>query len=146
MYLKRYHDIELSSSGVWRILKRLDMNRLPTSKRYVRHAKRWQLYEKPQPGHQVQIGVKFVAPLGGRKRRYYQFTAIDDCTRLRILRIYGRLNQKTAVLFVDYVLEKLPSGSSRSRPTTAQSSSPRSTGTSSTGGSATSTSSPSPRG
>ena len=24
MYLKRYHDIEVSKSGVWRILKRLD--------------------------------------------------------------------------------------------------------------------------
>ena len=29
MYLKRYHDVEISQSGVWRILKRLDMNRLP---------------------------------------------------------------------------------------------------------------------
>jgi transposase len=31
MYLKRYHDIEISQSGVWRILKRLEMNRLPSS-------------------------------------------------------------------------------------------------------------------
>jgi transposase InsO family protein len=108
MYLKRYHDVDLSPSGVWRILKRLDMNKLPTSKRYARHAKRWELYEKPQPGHAVQIDVKFVAPMGARKRRFYQFTAIDDCTRLRILRIYDRLNQKTAIQFVDYVLEKLP--------------------------------------
>ena len=29
MYLKRYHDIEVSNSGVWRILKRLDLSRLP---------------------------------------------------------------------------------------------------------------------
>jgi transposase len=29
MYLKRYHDVEVSNSGVWRILKRLDLNRLP---------------------------------------------------------------------------------------------------------------------
>jgi hypothetical protein len=34
MYLKRYHDVTVSKSGVWRILKRLDMNRLPTSQRY----------------------------------------------------------------------------------------------------------------
>lgn len=108
MYLKRYHDVEISVSGVWRILKRLDMSRLPTSRRYVRHAKRWQLYEKPLPGHQVQIDVKFVAPLGGGKTKFYQFTAIDDCTRLRILRIYDRLDQKRAICFVDYVLEKLP--------------------------------------
>ena len=29
MYLKRYHDIEMSKSGVWRILDRLGMGRLP---------------------------------------------------------------------------------------------------------------------
>jgi transposase InsO family protein len=34
--------------------------------------------------------------------------AIDDCTRLRVLKIYDRLNQKTAIQFVDYVLERLP--------------------------------------
>jgi transposase len=28
MYLKRYHDVEISSSGVWRILKRLNLNLL----------------------------------------------------------------------------------------------------------------------
>jgi transposase InsO family protein len=56
----------------------------------------------------VQIDVKFVAPLKGARKKYYQFTAIDDCTRLRVLRIYDRLNQKTAIQFVDYVLERLP--------------------------------------
>ena len=109
MYLARYHDIEISTSGVWRILKRVGMNRLPASQRHKRHEKRWQRYEKPLPGHQVQIDVKFIEPLkGSRKKRYYQFTAIDDCTRLRILRIYERCNQKTAIQFADYVLEKLP--------------------------------------
>ena len=108
MYLKRYHDIEISTSGVWRILKRLDMNRLPSSQRYKSHDRRWKRYEKPLPGHQIQIDVKFIAPVGGRKKRFYQFTAIDDCTRIRVLRIYDRLNQKTSIQFVDYVLEKLP--------------------------------------
>jgi transposase InsO family protein len=108
MYLKRYHDIEISESGVWRILKRLDMNRLPASQRYKTHDRRWKRYEKPLPGHQIQVDVKFIAPMGGRKKRFYQFTAIDDCTRIRILRIYDRLNQKTAIQFIDYVLEKLP--------------------------------------
>jgi hypothetical protein len=88
MYLKRYHDIEVSCSGVWRILKRLDMNRLPASQRYKRHEGRWKRYEKPLPGHQVQIDVKFVAPIAGARKKHYQFTAIDDCTRLRVLRIY----------------------------------------------------------
>jgi transposase len=34
MYLARYHDVTISTSGVWRILKRLDMNRLPSSQRH----------------------------------------------------------------------------------------------------------------
>jgi hypothetical protein len=31
---------------VWRILKRLELNRLPSSQRYKRLDKRWQRYEK----------------------------------------------------------------------------------------------------
>ncbi len=108
MYLKRYHDIELSPSGIWRILKRLDMSRLPSSQRYRRHAERWKRHEKPEPGHRVQIDVKFSSPLPGSRRKDYQFTAIDDCTRLRVLRIYDRLNQQSAIQFLDYVLAKLP--------------------------------------
>jgi len=54
------------------------------------------------------VDVKFVAPIGGTRRKHYQFTAIDDCTRLRVLRVYDHLNQKTAIQFIDYVFEKLP--------------------------------------
>jgi transposase InsO family protein len=109
MYLARYHDVTISPSGVWRILKRLDLNRLPASQRYKRLDRRWHRYEKQLPGHQVQIDVSFIAPIGGALgRKHYQFTAIDDCTRLRVLRIYPGLNQRTAIQFADYVLEKLP--------------------------------------
>jgi transposase InsO family protein len=62
----------------------------------------------------MQIDVKFIEPLAsaagrrGGRNKYYQFTAIDDCTRLRVLRIYPQLNQKTAIQFVDYVVQRLP--------------------------------------
>jgi Integrase core domain len=57
----------------------------------------------------VQVDLKFIAPLTtARRKKYYQFTAIDDCTRLRVLRIYDRLNQKTALQFADFVLGKFP--------------------------------------
>jgi transposase InsO family protein len=111
MYLKRYHDVTVSKSGVWRILKRLDMNRLPSSQRYKTHKQRWKRYEKKRPGHHVQIDVKFLAPIkgkDGRLRKHYQFTAIDDCTRLRVLRVYPRCDMQTAIAFVDYVAERLP--------------------------------------
>ena len=108
MYLKRYHDVAVSPSGIWRILKRANLNRLPASQRYKRHTERWKRYEKQQPGHAVQIDVKFIEPIKGVRKKHYQYTAIDDCTRLRVLRIYERLDQKTAIKFVDYVLEQLP--------------------------------------
>ncbi|MFE3412003.1 DDE-type integrase/transposase/recombinase [Streptomyces mirabilis] len=44
----------------------------------------------------------------GGRNKYYQFTAIDDCTRLRVLRIYPTLNQATAIQFLDYVIQRLP--------------------------------------
>lgn len=94
---------------MWRILHRLDLGRLPAYQRYKRHDRRWQRYEKPLPGHRVQIDVKFIEPIAGvRDQKYYQYTAIDDCTRIRVLRIYPRNTQKTAIQFLDYVLEKLP--------------------------------------
>jgi transposase InsO family protein len=108
MYLARYHDVTVSPSGVWRILKRLDMNRLPASQRWKRHDRRWKRYEKQLPGSRLQVDVKFIEPIGGARKKHYQFTAIDDCTRIRVLRVYPRNNQKTAIQFVDYVLEKLP--------------------------------------
>jgi hypothetical protein len=46
MYLKRYHDLQISPSGVWRILKRLQLNRLSASQRYKRYDRRWKRYEQ----------------------------------------------------------------------------------------------------
>ena len=37
MYLKRDHAIQLSRSGVWRTLKGMEMNRVPSSQRFKRH-------------------------------------------------------------------------------------------------------------
>ena len=82
MSLKRYHELVVSTSSVWRILRRLGLSRLPASQRHVPYHKRWQRYEKPEPGHHVQIDVKFIAPLKRSRAGHYQFTAIDDCTRL----------------------------------------------------------------
>lgn len=111
MYLKRYHDITISSSVVWRILNRLDTSRLPASQRHKRHRQRLKRDEKQRPGHHVQIDVKFIEPITNgpaRRKRYYQYTAIDDCTRLRVLRIYPRSDQKTAIQFLDYIVARLP--------------------------------------
>ena len=54
------------------------------------------------------MDVKFISPVGAGGKTFYQFTAIDDCTRLRVLRAYPRCNQKTAIQFLDYLLSQLP--------------------------------------
>ena len=47
-------------------------------------------YEKQVPRHHVQIDVKFLTlkRKKGASVRRYQYTAIDDATRVRALKIY----------------------------------------------------------
>ena len=107
-YLKRFHQIAIARSSVHRILVRHGMNRLPANQKYRPHGKRWQRYEKPQPGHRLQLDVKFLERIPGTQRRLYQFTAIDDCTRIRVLKVYAACNQRTAIQFIDEVIRRLP--------------------------------------
>jgi transposase InsO family protein len=54
------------------------------------------LFEKADPGESVQVDVKFVKIAG---RWAFQYTALDDCTRYRVLRLYRRLHQSSSVAF-----------------------------------------------
>ena len=44
----------------------------------------------------------------GKAVKRYQYTAIDDATRIRALQIYPKHNQACAIKFIDYVIEKFP--------------------------------------
>ena len=44
----------------------------------------------------------------GAPVRRYQYTAIDDATRVRALKIYKRHTQADAIDFIDYVVKKFP--------------------------------------
>ena len=107
-YLKRFHQLSIATSSVHRILVRHGLGRLPANQKHRPHQQRWKRYEKPQPGHQLQVDVKFLERIPGSRRRLYQFTAIDDCTRIRVLKIYDRCNQATAIQFIDEVRRRLP--------------------------------------
>lgn len=61
-------------------------------------------------GHYVQFIVKFLAfkkPDGSKFKRV-QYTAIDDATCIRVLKIYEEHTQLNAIHFLDYVIEKFP--------------------------------------
>ena len=78
-YMDRYHDTRISFASVYRILVRNGVNRLPK-----------------------HVGRRAV------HTRRYQYTAIDDATRIRALQIYERHTQANAIRFFDYMLEKFP--------------------------------------
>jgi len=84
------------------------MSRLP--KKVGRRAVHTRRYAKRVPGHHIQVDVKFLSfkTSDGGKIRRFQYTAIDDATRIRALRIYARHNQKNAMRFIDHVIEKFP--------------------------------------
>jgi transposase InsO family protein len=107
-YLRRFHQVRVAGSSVHRILTKHAMNRLPANQKNRSHVKRWKRYEKPQPGHRLQMDVKFLERIPTTGRRLYQFTAIDDCTRIRILKVYDACNQRTAIQFLNEVVRRLP--------------------------------------
>jgi transposase-like protein len=63
------------------------------------------LFEKEEPGDSVQVDVKVVKLA---REKVFQYTAIDDCTRYRVLRLYPRQNQYTSLDFLDEVRRHLP--------------------------------------
>lgn len=107
-YLERYYNIEVSDSSVYRILAKYGVTRLgKTVSRRTVHTKR---YTKSSPGHHIQMDVRFLIFKAddGKKTKRYQYTAIDDATRIRALKVYEKHNQKSAIDFVNYVIERFP--------------------------------------
>ena len=51
-------------------------------------------YNRPIPGERVQMDVTKIRP------KCYQFTAKDDCTRLRVLCLYSNKKADSAVHFL----------------------------------------------
>jgi len=109
-HLMRYHNIKISRNGCYRVLLRNKLNKLPENiKKRSRNS--FKRYEKRVPVHHVQIDVKFLfffKDINGKRIRRYQYSAIDDCTRVRALKIYEKHNQSSSIDFVDYVADKYP--------------------------------------
>ena len=100
--------MQVSEKGIRGVLRRHGLNRLPDyRKRKVRSCIR--RYEKAVPGHRVQVDVKFIIfNQNGKRIKRFQYTAIDDATRIRTLKIYNRHTQKSAIDFINHVLDRFP--------------------------------------
>lgn len=62
------------------------------------------------PGHHVQVDVKFLdfKDGTGKNVRRFQYTAIDDATRIRALKVYERHSQANAIDFINLVVKRFP--------------------------------------
>jgi transposase InsO family protein len=105
IWLRRAHKRQVPMATISRTFVRLGLRYLPRSRRRASRPRQLKLFEKPNPGDSVQVDVKIIKLLG---RKAYQYTAIDDCTRFRVLRLYRELNQRSSVDFLGEVRRALP--------------------------------------
>ncbi len=103
LYLSIWYGIELAENTIWKILRRsgIDMKGTKSKRRKV----------KPNdallPGDRVIIFVKqFEKPIN--RQRYYYYVAVDECTHLRIARMYARHSTLSALDFVQNLLTMFP--------------------------------------
>ena len=82
---------------IWRVLKKYDV------KPVVRRRKKsdYKLYNKEIPGDRVQLDVTKL------RAGAYQFTAIDDCTRMKVIRIYPDKNAENTIHFLGEIIDTI---------------------------------------
>jgi transposase InsO family protein len=97
-YLLRKKKLQLSPMTIWRVLSKHKVK--PIVKR--RKKKDYILYNKKIPGDRVQLDVTKL------KNKAYQFTAIDDCTRMKVIRVYPNKKAVSTILFLGEILDTFP--------------------------------------
>lgn len=96
--LKRLYNLHLSTSTIHKILVRHSAPPLRRPPRKHR-AKR---YERKVPGDRVQVDTIKIT------QGKYQYTAIDDCTRFQVAKLYPRRTAANTLDFLSHVLEEMP--------------------------------------
>jgi transposase InsO family protein len=97
--LKRLHNIDLSLASIHKVLGKHDKKYLSIRRPYRKKINR---YNRPIPGDRVQIDVCKIAP------GLYQYTAIDDCSRYKVVELYSRRTATNSLLFLEVMLEQMP--------------------------------------
>lgn len=97
--LTRSHGFEVSRPTIEKILRTLEP-RPRLVRRLTRKGKK--RYAKDIPGERIQMDTCKIAP------GLYQYTAIDDCTRIRVLAIFSRPTATSSLRFLELVLEEFP--------------------------------------
>jgi transposase len=105
VWLRRVHQIRLPKTTITLAFRRLGLPRLPRRRKRVVWPRQLRLFEKPDPGDCVQVDVKHVRINGVRA---YQYTALDDCTRLRVLGLSPTLGVRPTLAFLAELRRRFP--------------------------------------
>jgi transposase InsO family protein len=97
--LLRNYSFSLSRATLAKVLQKLKAPPLRKSRIPRKHRFR---YERPIPGERVQIDTCKIAP------GLYQYTAIDDCTRIRCLALFNRRTAANSLIFLEQICEEMP--------------------------------------
>jgi transposase InsO family protein len=97
--LKRCNSFEVSRPVIEKALRTMDP-KPPLRRLLSRKGKK--RYAKEVPGERVQMDTCKIAP------RVYQYTAIDDCTRIRVLATFSRRTAANSLRFLEQVIEEFP--------------------------------------
>ena len=97
--LRTFHGFTRSVGALYKALKRLGFY----ARRKRRRRRKYKRYERPFPGANVQIDVKYVPLLEGQQD--YQYTAIDEHSRLRVAQIHDEITPRQAKLFLRDALD-----------------------------------------
>jgi transposase InsO family protein len=89
--LERLHGLHLSTATIWHLLNKHGVSAALRPRRRIKGPKR---YSRPVPGDRIQIDSCKI------RKGLYQFTAIDDCTRMRVLGLYPNRKQDSAIQFL----------------------------------------------
>ncbi len=103
IWLDRVHRVRVAAATIRRICHRLGYP--PLGRKLQRRPRQLTLFSQERPGDCVQVDVKEVKVAG---TKCFQYTAIDDCTRYRILRLYPQKNQWTSHTFFTTLRTTLP--------------------------------------
>lgn len=94
-----HHGFQHSVGAVYKVLKRAGFY-APAKPRRRRKYKR---YERPWPGANIQIDIMYLDDIAGTKA--YQYTAIDEHSRLLYACIYDEISAYNAVRFLRNALD-----------------------------------------
>ena len=100
----RERGYERSITGLYKAMVRLGIYK----KRKIKKKKKVQKYIQPTyPGERIQIDIKYVPQecISEENLKLYQYTAIDEYTRLRYLQIYDEASTYTSKKFVEEVIK-----------------------------------------